>query len=166
MRWRLDVMGWRRNFMAYWPYGATRAGGVAQTDKLYTGQQQEAGDAALGLYHYKARLYSTTVGRFVSADPVVQAQTDPLALNRYAYVRDNPLRFVDPSGHCFTFMGQKFSCSNTDAENWITWAMTRNDWVGAIARYGLGLTEILEQRARIGEDNEDAPWKAVRGLRC
>ncbi len=30
---------------AYWPYGATRSATAAGTDKLYTGQQQEPGDA-------------------------------------------------------------------------------------------------------------------------
>jgi len=33
----------------YWPYGTVRAGGVAVTDKLYTGQQEEPEDGALGL---------------------------------------------------------------------------------------------------------------------
>jgi len=54
---------------AYWPYGAQRsASGLTQTDKLYTGQQREQGDPALGLYNYRARFYSTTLGRFVSAE--------------------------------------------------------------------------------------------------
>jgi RHS repeat-associated protein len=61
------------------------------TDKLYTGQQM---DAALGLYNYKARFYSTTLGAFVSADSVGDG------LNRYEYVHDNPLRYTDPSGNC------------------------------------------------------------------
>jgi RHS repeat-associated protein len=66
---------------------------VTQTDKLFTGQQQEPGDAALGLYNYKARFYSTTLGRFVSANVL----TDD-GLNRYAYVRNNPATFNDPTG--------------------------------------------------------------------
>ena len=81
--------------MKYWPYGATRSGGDPRTDKLYTGQQQEAGDPAMGLYNYKARFYSTTTGRFVSADTLAVGD-----LNRYTYVRNNPLRYDDPSGHC------------------------------------------------------------------
>jgi len=77
---------------AYWPYGAQRsASGITQTDKLYTGQQREQGDPALGLYNYRARFYSTTLGRFVSADTVADG------LNRYAYVRGNPLRYTDPA---------------------------------------------------------------------
>jgi len=85
----------------YWPYGATRAAsvnGTQRTDLLYTGQRQEPGDAALGLYNYKARFYSTTLGRFVSADPVVGSVGDPQSWNAYTYVRNNPLRLVDPSG--------------------------------------------------------------------
>jgi RHS repeat-associated protein len=58
----------------YWPYGATRSETGAQvTDKLYTGQRKEEAEPALGLYNYKARFYSTTLGRFVSADPVSAA---------------------------------------------------------------------------------------------
>ncbi|MDE3097536.1 MAG: RHS repeat-associated core domain-containing protein [Chloroflexota bacterium] len=81
----------------YWPYGATRTGGVTQTDKLYTGQQQEPGDAALGLYNYKARFYSTTLGRFVAADRAMPEATSR-GLNRYAYAYNSPLRYSDPSG--------------------------------------------------------------------
>ena len=79
----------------YWPYGATRSGGVSQTDKLYTGQQVEPGDSALGLYNYKARFYSTVLGRFASPDSMSND-----GLNRYTYVRNNPLRWIDPSGYC------------------------------------------------------------------
>jgi RHS repeat-associated protein len=78
--------------MKYWPFGGTRSTtGSSPTDKLYTGQREEPGDSALGLYNYKARFYSTMLGRFVSADPVA-------SLNRYTYTANNPLRFVDPSG--------------------------------------------------------------------
>ena len=65
----LDAGGVVVSTQKYWPYGATRSGAITQTDKLYTGQQQELGDA-LGLYNYKARMYSTVTGRFVSADTV------------------------------------------------------------------------------------------------
>ena len=84
----------------YWPFGATRSGSITQTDKLYTGQRQEPGDSALGLYNYKARFYGTTLGRFASVDPVAGSIGDPQGWNPYAYVRNNPLRHVDPTGMC------------------------------------------------------------------
>jgi RHS repeat-associated protein len=105
----------------YWPYGAARgASGITETDRLYTGQRQEVGDAALGLYNYKARFYSTALGRFVSAD------TRGDGLNRYGYGHDNPLRFSDPSGHCVFWMGQLQPCSQDQVERAI-----RCDFVGA-----------------------------------
>src|SRR5581483_3004867 len=50
-----------------------------------------------GLYNYKARFYSTVLGRFVSADPT-QPTGSWVALNRFAYANNNLLRFVDPTG--------------------------------------------------------------------
>jgi len=38
------------------------------------------------------------MGRFISPDSIVPNFADPQALNRYAYVRNNPLIYTDPSG--------------------------------------------------------------------
>lgn len=46
-----------------------------------------------------ARYYDPEVGRFTSADTVVPSAMDPQALNRYAYVRNNPTVLTDPSGN-------------------------------------------------------------------
>ncbi|MHB8968803.1 MAG: RHS repeat-associated core domain-containing protein, partial [Thermoleophilia bacterium] len=52
-------------------------------------------------YFYGARYYDPAIGRFISADTFVQDYTDPQTLNRYSYVRNNPLIYTDPSGHWF-----------------------------------------------------------------
>jgi RHS repeat-associated protein len=69
----------------------------------YTFTEQEDDDE-LGLYNYKARLYDPALGRFISADTVVQTPGDPQTLNRYSYCRNNPLVYTDPSGHGFWFV--------------------------------------------------------------
>jgi len=51
------------------------------------------------LYDYRARFYDPALGRFLQPDPVVPEPGNPQALNRYAYVYNNPLRYTDPSGH-------------------------------------------------------------------
>jgi len=66
------------------------------TDKLYTSQREITG---LGIYHYGARFYSPKLGRFLSADTIVPNPANPQAFNRYAYVLNNPTRYVDPTGH-------------------------------------------------------------------
>jgi RHS repeat-associated protein len=57
----------------------------------YTGQ---AWLAELGMYHYKARLYSPTLGRFLQIDPVGYDG----GMNLYAYVLNDPTNLVDFSG--------------------------------------------------------------------
>ena len=55
--------------------------------------------AGLGIYHYGARFYSQKLGRFLSADSMVPNLFNPQDLNRFSYVRNNPLRYTDPTGH-------------------------------------------------------------------
>src|SRR5437868_4625719 len=43
--------------------------------------------------------YSSTQGRFTSADTFPGSLTDPQSLNRYSYVVNNPLNLNDPTGH-------------------------------------------------------------------
>ena len=65
-----------------------------------TGQRLEA---KIGLYFYNARWHAPVLGRFAQADTLIPGAGNPLALDRYAYVMNNPLRYTDPSGHeaCF-----------------------------------------------------------------
>lgn len=75
----------------YAPYGGVRyQNGALPTDYGYTGQRA---DAATGLDYYGARYYDPTAGQFTSADTVMDG------LNRYGYVGDNPINYVDADGH-------------------------------------------------------------------
>ena len=83
--------------MRYRPYGEDRdTGSSLNTDRKFTGQTE---DETAGLYWYASRAYDPAIGRFVSPDPIVPAPGNPQALNRYSYVYNNPLKYVDPSGH-------------------------------------------------------------------
>jgi RHS repeat-associated protein len=54
---------------------------------------------AFGLMYYNARWYDPVLGRFAQADTLVPEPENPLAWDRYVYVMNNPVRYVDPSGH-------------------------------------------------------------------
>jgi len=53
----------------------------------------------LALVHMNGRIYDPLIGRFLSADPVIQALEDLQNHNRYSYVLNNPLRYTDPDGN-------------------------------------------------------------------
>jgi RHS repeat-associated protein len=76
----------------------------------FTGQEYEP---ETGLYNYKARLYDPETGRFLQPDPVHTDQPGQDNWDRYQYVWNNPVNFVDPDGEagCFpnTMYGHNFS---------------------------------------------------------
>jgi RHS repeat-associated protein len=61
----------------------------------YTGQIL---DEDTGLYYYGARYYDPGIGRFTQPDPSVPHPGSSQSFNRYSYVRNNPLKGVDPTG--------------------------------------------------------------------
>ncbi len=56
-------------------------------------------DTATGLYYSGARFYDPASGRFMTEDTFTGTLSVPLSLNRYVYALDNPMRYVDPTGH-------------------------------------------------------------------
>jgi RHS repeat-associated protein len=84
----------------YLPFGGYRPGSTPTqtiTDRDFTGQKE---NMELGLLYYGARFYVPGLGRFATADTIVPNPANPQSYNRYSYVRNNPLSFTDPTGHC------------------------------------------------------------------
>ncbi len=80
----------------YLPYGETwfQIGNTNHAPK-YNSQEL---DKESGLYYYNARYYDPEVGRFTSADSVIDGEYETQGWNRYSYVKGNPVRYGDPSG--------------------------------------------------------------------
>jgi RHS repeat-associated protein len=83
----------------YEPYGSVSnaSRGYRSTNRSFTGQEL---DEETGLLYYGARYYLPIMGRFLSPDSIIPGGPyRPAALNRYAYVLNNPIRYLDPNGH-------------------------------------------------------------------
>jgi RHS repeat-associated protein len=50
------------------------------------------------IIHMNGRIYDPTLGRFLQADPHIQAPNNSQSYNRFSYVFNNPLSYTDPSG--------------------------------------------------------------------
>ena len=71
-------------------FGAIRSEvGTSDNPRKFTGKEYESD---VKLYYFAARYYDPYIGRFISRDPVGDG------LNWYVYVRNNPLKYIDPTG--------------------------------------------------------------------
>jgi RHS repeat-associated protein len=91
----------------FYPFGAEAvvATNTCSQNYKFTGKER---DYESGLDNFGARFDSSGLGRFLSPDPVEITPgrlRDPQQLNLYSYVRNNPLRFVDPDGEILQLSG-------------------------------------------------------------
>ena len=93
---RLAYDAWgKRQF----PNGTTDPGNTLvgiNTDRGFTGHEHLE---EVGLVHMNGRVYDPRIGRFMSADPMIQAPYNLQSYNRYSYAFNSPLNGVDPSGY-------------------------------------------------------------------
>ncbi|MCJ8268763.1 MAG: hypothetical protein MJK04_05090 [Psychrosphaera sp.] len=94
---RRDTLTWDQFMDPY--YQLADIGSILNiTTRGFTGHEML--DQA-GLIHMGGRVYDPLLGRFLSADPNVQAPGNTQSYNRYSYVMNNPLSYTDPSGFFF-----------------------------------------------------------------
>jgi RHS repeat-associated protein len=97
--------------------------GLGEPGLLFTGKQRDDSGES-GLDYFEARYMSSAQGRFTSPDPLTwqiwqygsddekakfqEFISDPQNFNLYAYVRNNPLKYTDPTG--------TYYCNGSDAD--------------------------------------------------
>jgi RHS repeat-associated protein len=132
--------------LTYDEYGTPGSGNVSLFQ--YTGQLYLSD---LSLYHYKARSYSPTLGRFLQTDPIGYAD----GLNWYAYVDNDPLNKIDPTG-------------TNDLSSVIIWGRKDEDLAQAIARQQVvdGINLLRSQADNVVESLTVLARKAMPAKTC
>lgn len=93
-----DAFGNLVQHCEYTPYGTIAWNeGTDVVKHKFTGKELDN----TGLYFYGARYYDPVIGRFITADSIVQSPYNPQTLNRYSYCGNNPINYIDPTGHWF-----------------------------------------------------------------
>ncbi|MFI7078358.1 ricin-type beta-trefoil lectin domain protein [Micromonospora sp. NPDC049903] len=106
--------------------GTASVGANMHTNRGFLGAVR---DDSSGFVPLGARLYDPEVGRFISADPVLDL-TDPVQNNGYTYAHNNPVTHSDPSG--------------------LSVALTASETAAALAGAGLSAAMISQAQANMG----------------
>ena len=96
-----DASGGVTLSQSYDPFGnVINSTGTGQSVYGYTGEPTDAS----GLVYLRARYYNPSIGRFLTRDPFSGYLDLPQSQNPYSYAINNPVRYTDPSGKCFSGM--------------------------------------------------------------
>ncbi len=90
-----DSTGSIINTYEYSPYGTPDPAGIADPFG-FTGRTYQPDS---GLVYYRARFYDPQIGRFISKDRFKVHSQEPRRYNPYAYVLNNPINYIDPTGY-------------------------------------------------------------------
>ncbi|WFE24849.1 ricin-type beta-trefoil lectin domain protein [Solwaraspora sp. WMMD791] len=112
------------------PYGNERATTpLAVNLQTHTGFLGATRDDSSGYTPLGARLYDPAVGRFLSADPVLDL-ADPAQANGYTYAHNNPVTHSDPTG--------------------LSISLTSSERAAALAGAGLSAAQVAQARSAAG----------------
>jgi RHS repeat-associated protein len=120
----------------------------------FTGKER---DPETGLDYFGARYLTSAEGRFMSPDDFMKDShvADPQSWNKYAYARNNPLRYIDPAGEKAT---ESTTCT-TDQDNHTTCQVNIQASIAVYATAGSNLTQDqLNAAAATMKDSIQGAW--------
>ncbi len=145
VRQTLDATGAPLSALHYDPWGLPQGGATPPTFG-FTGELQ---DGVTGLVQLRARWYQPQHGRFVSRDPFAGDVTLPHSLHHYAYVHNNPVNYIDPSG--------KYLCSTLEMNLLLSGGLQSGG-------YGTGFSPNVSGYYDLCTESYSTSHKIVEGL--
>ena len=126
---RRDYLPFGEELAATVGHRAASGSGYQVTDKprqKFTGHER---DTETGLDFMQARYCASVQGRFTSPDPLyleMKRLSDPQQLNIYVYARNNPLKFIDPSGLDIEVTGDAYQSYLDQLQQSVSFKIQRN----------------------------------------
>ncbi len=114
---------------------------VQPTDNQYTGQDKSSNS---GLLFYQSRWYDPSIMRWLQPDTVIPDIYNPLDWDRFAYVRNNPVNFNDPSGH-IACEDSFYGCGTTTNASNINGSVTYWKWA-IISQFGIIMSDAGDKK--------------------
>lgn len=158
-----DATGFKKELIEYEPFGLeSRHEKYGSSEEIawyyFTGKKT---DDESGLIYFGARYYDPKLGRFITADDIIQNPTDPQTLNRYSYTSNNPVNRVDPDGH--GWLQKFFKQVSKVFDNVVNWLekVTNSKWSVDIE---VGQTITTESVGKVGETLITQPWQVGIGV--
>lgn len=148
----------------HFPLGETWYDTSTTTKWKFTSYER---DAESGNDYAMARYYVNRLGRFNAPDPIAGSPSDPQTLNRYAYVRNDPMNGTDPTGLSsfddWIFLaytdrdaGAGGGGGGSGISSWYDWAFSAANHVGII-QDPAGLMNQLAAQAFFGKQWYNLP---------
>ena len=123
-----------------------------------------------GLEYLRARYYNASKGRFFQEDTYLGNLTDPLTLNRYAYVKNSPLNYIDPSGHWGSSYAASYQGDSEDYNPIPSYAASHDSYGNGVPEvkssgFSSALEEAMDNAAEIGKATKRYCDSYVAGMR-
>jgi RHS repeat-associated protein len=136
--------------------------GSHETERGYTGHEHLD---TVGLIHMNGRVQDPVLGRFISADPLIQAPYSTQSHNRYSYVWNNPVSLTDPSGFCTAEMGWKGCMADayTQFTDELMYLQSLEQYIDGYGYIDTGLAQAMAHFA-FGDDFHWISTMAVLGF--
>ncbi len=145
----------------YEPFGTILASkGPNDNHYTFTGKEY---DLESGLFYFGARYYDPKIGRFITKDIAGPDYENPQSLNRYIYVLNNPVKYIDPAGlkalkatlYALRNLGGKMYAVYDPKKHKTMDRLVCNQYVYYAYKRGEGISNFYESRWEKGRNQID-----------